>query len=202
MPFFSISGAIVDWTWASRSATLEGLDQDLHLAGLDLGEVEDVVDQAEEVPAGDADLGEVGDEALLAELRGFLDEHFAVADDGVERRAQLVAHIGEELALRLVGGVGLLLGLLQLALALLELGDVGVDGDRAAVRRLPLADPDPAAIGIMLLDHAVRLAVLAEAAREPGFRRHSAEIGDAALDDRRGDDAKLWPGTIRSTISG
>ena len=35
------------------------------------------------------------------------------ADDGVERRAQLVAHIGEELRFRLVGllGAGLLLGI-------------------------------------------------------------------------------------------
>ena len=58
-----------------------------------------------------------------------LDQHFAVADDGVERRPQLVAHGGEEPALGLVGGFGVALGRLELHLAVLELGDVGIDGD-------------------------------------------------------------------------
>ena len=34
-------------------------------------------------------------------------ENFAVADDGIERRAQLVAHIGEELRLVLAGDLEL-----------------------------------------------------------------------------------------------
>ena len=57
--------------------------------------------------AGAVDLLEVGHELGLAELLGLLLQHLAVADDRVERRAQLVAHVGEEGALRLVGLYGL-----------------------------------------------------------------------------------------------
>ena len=60
-----------------------------------------------------------------AEVRGLLLEHLAVADDGVERRAQLVAHVGQELGLVPVGG-------LQLAALVLDLPEeAGVlDGQR------------------------------------------------------------------------
>ena len=61
---------------------------------------------------------EVGHELGRAEVLGLLHQHLAVADDRVERRAQLVAHVGEELALRLVGAVGLVPRLLELGLAL------------------------------------------------------------------------------------
>ena len=53
---------------------------------------------------------------------GLLLEHFAVADDGVQRRAQFVAHVGQELALGLVGALGGLHQHLQLLVALFELG--------------------------------------------------------------------------------
>ena len=43
----------------------------------------------------------IGDRALL--------QHLAVERDGVERRAQLVAHVGDELALRARRRLGLLL---------------------------------------------------------------------------------------------
>src|SRR5437867_1158409 len=67
-----------------------------HLAGFDLREVEDVVDQREQMLAATED---VADEPPL--LVGHLaqqpiPEHFREADDGVERRAQLVRHVGEE----------------------------------------------------------------------------------------------------------
>ena len=48
---------------------------------------------------------------ILLETPLFEDLH--VSEDGVQRRAQLVAHAGEELALRAVGGVGLGARLLQ-----------------------------------------------------------------------------------------
>ena len=46
------------------------------------------------------------------------------AQDGVHRGADLVAHIGQEIALGLVGRLGLLLGAQQLDLLLFELGDI------------------------------------------------------------------------------
>ena len=44
--------------------------------------------------------------SLSRDRRVFL-ENFAVADDGIERRAQLVAHIGEEMRLVLAGDLEL-----------------------------------------------------------------------------------------------
>ncbi len=69
---------------------LHGLQIERHLAGLDLGQIEDVVDQGEEMLAAAED---VADEPPL--LFGHLskqavDEHLGEADDGVQRRPQLV----------------------------------------------------------------------------------------------------------------
>ena len=105
--------------------------------GLDPRHVEDVVDDAEQVGAALVDVlavfvvfrrAERAEHARLHDLRE--------ADDGVERRAQLVADIGEELGLGPVGVLGavLLLGiflgeldhLLRLQLELLaRLAEVG-----------------------------------------------------------------------------
>ena len=78
------------------------LESVLHLPRIELGEVEDVVDQAEQVLAAAADALEV---RALALRQGAADAHeqqVGVARDRIERRAQLVAHRGEERALRLV----------------------------------------------------------------------------------------------------
>ncbi len=74
-------------------------EEDVHLAGFDLRQVENVVDQAEQVTAGAFDLLQVATDIVLSEIGDVFLEDLAVADDGVERRAQLVAHIGEELRL-------------------------------------------------------------------------------------------------------
>ena len=62
------------------------------------------------------------------------------ADDGVHRRADLVAHVGQEFALRPAGRLRGLLGLGELALALLPVGDVRVRRDKASLS--PRMDPD------------------------------------------------------------
>ena len=74
----------------------------LELAGLDLGEVQDVVDDGEQQVRRRPRLGQVV--ALLFRELG-LERKPGHADDGVERRADLVAHVGEERTLRLVGGL-------------------------------------------------------------------------------------------------
>ena len=63
LPFLATSGSIVALHLGEQVGDVERLEEEVHLAGLDLGEVEDVVDQAEQVLAGAADLLEVGDEA-------------------------------------------------------------------------------------------------------------------------------------------
>jgi hypothetical protein len=55
------------------------------------------------------------------------------ADDAVHRRADLVRHGGEELALGAGGGVGLALGAAQLQLGLDARRDVGLDGDEVSI---------------------------------------------------------------------
>ena len=77
---------------------------DVHPAGLDLREIEHVVDEVEEVRSAGAD--GVERIALVGAERAIALEELRVADDAVERRAQLVAHVGEELALGARRGLG------------------------------------------------------------------------------------------------
>ena len=56
--------------------------------------------------AGRRDLLEIGRRVGRALAARVLPQHLAVAEDGVERRAQLVAHVGQELALGEVGRLG------------------------------------------------------------------------------------------------
>jgi hypothetical protein len=95
LPFFAASGSMV-LTTSSMSGG-RGFQIELHPPGLDLGEVEDVVDQREQVAAR-AEHAVEGLDVLPQGLRIF-PQHLGDADDGVERGAQLVAHAGEELRL-------------------------------------------------------------------------------------------------------
>ena len=93
-------------------AQVEGLALDVQPPGLDLREVEDVVDDRQQRLAAVADgLGELA--LLVVERR--VEQQAAHADDGVHRRADLVAHRRQEGALGLVGGFGRGAGLLRLA---------------------------------------------------------------------------------------
>ena len=48
------------------------------------------------MPTGIANLGEIGHELVEALVLGHFLQHLAIADHGIERRAQLVTHIGKE----------------------------------------------------------------------------------------------------------
>ena len=122
----------------------------VHPPGLDLGNVQDVINQRQQVFARLVDLGEVGQCVGLALGLGELLEQLAVADDGVQRGAQLVAHVGQEGALDAVGLDGLLVRLAELvvdpadgvlgALALADLGEQALVG--APELGGPLRDED------------------------------------------------------------
>ncbi len=75
-----------------------GVDLQLHAPGLDLRQVENVVDQAEQVLAVAVNLLRVAELALPEHAIAVLLQDAGEADDGVQRRAQLVAHVGDELA--------------------------------------------------------------------------------------------------------
>ena len=74
-------------------------ERQLELARLDLGEVEHVIDQAEQMAAVALDPLEHGQRLLRRLAVDAVEDQLGVADDGVERGAQLVAHVGEELRL-------------------------------------------------------------------------------------------------------
>src|SRR5690606_8999813 len=73
---------------AQELGEVEGGGAQLELAGLDLGEVEDLVDHAQEVFAAGAD--DVDALAVAGGEVGFLEQDVGVADDAVERGAKLV----------------------------------------------------------------------------------------------------------------
>ena len=84
-------------------AQVERMRLDVHPPGLDLREVEDVVDDRQQRVARVADgRGEVA--LLVVERR--VEQQTAHADHGVHRRADLVAHRRQERALGLVRGLG------------------------------------------------------------------------------------------------
>ena len=82
------------------------LDEDIHLSGFDLRQVENVVDQSQQVAAGTFDLLQIVDRLFVALVDGVLLQDFAVADDRIQRRAQLMRHVGEEARFGPVGFVG------------------------------------------------------------------------------------------------
>ncbi len=103
---------------AHRQLDVEGDRLEGQLAGLDLGEVEDVVDHRQQGVAGMLDGGGV---IALFGIELGIQQQFRHAHHAVHRGADLMRHVGEELALRAVGLLGALLGLGQGAGALVDL---------------------------------------------------------------------------------
>ena len=99
----------------------EILRLDAQLAGLDLREIQDVVDDGEQVFRAAPD-----HPAHLPLVRGqrAVEEQVGHADDTVHRRADLVAHVGEELRLQARGRQRLVARRRQAGHELLRLGDV------------------------------------------------------------------------------
>ena len=82
------------------------------LAALDLGHIQHVVDEAQQVLAGQGDLLQAGGHLLpVVQVGGGDGRH---AHDGVHGGADVVAHVGEELALGSVGPLSLPLSMLHL----------------------------------------------------------------------------------------
>ena len=153
---------------------LERLRHDVEVAGIDLRHVEQRVHHGEEMQAGGVDdLGVFAPPLGRSLERTGRGEHLGEADDGVERRAQLVADGREETRLRLVRRFGVAAGALELLRPALVVGDVAGhrdDGVRARGTRLGVdavgAGLDP--------DHPGGVPVLAPLGRfemEPEFER-------------------------------
>ena len=103
----------------NQRADLELAQPDLHLAAFHLGQVQDVVDHLQQHAAGALNVADVA--LLLVVERVDAAQHVAEAQNAVERRAQLVAHRGQEVALEPVHLVELHVGLGQLVEPVVQL---------------------------------------------------------------------------------
>ena len=174
-----------------RDVELEVGPLEVELAGLYLGEVQDIVDDRQERFPGPAyHLG------VLSLLGGQprVQQEPGHADDAVHGRTDLVTHRGEKSALgatrlfgdgtRFAGGVR---GPRHLRFGLLQLGDVRVHSDGADFRDLPLTDLEPTAVAELLHEGSTRLPVPRQALRDPRVDSalgvgHPVALGDPAND--------------------
>src|ERR1035438_7145733 len=76
-----------------HSDDVECFKEEGHFAGFDLREIQNVVNEAELVLGCGVDLLEIWNELDLADISKFLLHHFGIADNGIEGRAQFVAHV-------------------------------------------------------------------------------------------------------------
>ena len=173
---------LLDQRW-----NVDRLDEDIHLASLDLRQVEDVVDQSQQVPAGAFDLLQVFDRRLVVLVGGVLLQNFAVADDRVERRAQLVRHVGEEARFGLVGDFGGIARGGKFGLALLQFGDVCIGGHDATVRGFSFADLNPSAVAAVLDMRAAGSLMLGDSFRQPGLVASIGIVDFSAFDSGASD---------------
>src|SRR5258708_15004675 len=126
------------------------------MASLDLRQVENIVYQHEKMLACPHDAPNRLGNSLIALFLSFLMEHLGDANDGVKGRSEFVAHICEKPALCSICRLCLLARLLKLDLTALQLGDVGVNDDRAAIMGLAVGDADPEVVPIRIFGIAVR----------------------------------------------
>ena len=162
----------------------------LQPAALGLRHFEDVGDDAEKMLAAVDDVRRIAEVAFVFHRAEHLVlHHFGEADDGVQGRAQLMAHVGEELAFRAAGLFRQIPRRPERLFALFQLRDVAHDGDRSAVLVGAFAYLEPApvpeiefrrplrgAVGVVL-DPCIEVA--------PGLTGDKRPEGVGELDERR-----------------
>ena len=126
-PFSSATGRNERSRPSSTSASVQRRRVDLHLARLDLGQVEDVGDQRQQVGARLVDRAGELDLLVGQVLRRVVGQQLGQDQQRVERRAQLVAHVGQELALVARGQRELLGAFLERQARALDLGVLDLD---------------------------------------------------------------------------
>ena len=91
-----------------ESLQIDRLEMDLHLPGFDLRELEDFIDELQKKMAGGVNLRNVGHGFRVAGFVHLLQEHLAIANHRVERRAQFMAEFGQKIALGRASSLSLL----------------------------------------------------------------------------------------------
>jgi hypothetical protein len=98
----------------------------IDLPGIEFGDVENIVDELEQMGTAARDIGGVFEIARVADGTGNLPaDELGEANDGIERRAELVADIGEELRFGAARRLGRILGGAQSFLGLLCRRNIG-----------------------------------------------------------------------------
>ena len=169
-------------TIREQRGDLHRLEIEHHLAGFDLGQVEDVVDQREQMLAAAED---VADELflLVAEIPDqAISQYFGEADDGIKGRPQLVRHVGEEFGFHPARLFQLGVFLLQPLLEELELGDVARRGKYALQHPVPIGDDGERAISGPRSELVVGDSALGEDAFDS--RLGASRIGEVVLERR------------------
>ena len=111
-----------------HSAQLQWQAFEPDMVGFDLGQLQDVVDHAQQVLARLFNLVELGQ---LAAVLDAAPQQVGEADDGIHRRADLVAHVGQKAALGQAGRIGTDLGVAQFQFHGLARREVGTGADCA-----------------------------------------------------------------------
>src|SRR5271169_3039485 len=107
-----------------------GSESEIELSGLNSAEIGEVVEDGDHAFAGSADILDVFDVTLVAErAEPLADHHFGKSDDGVERRADLMADPRQQIGLGVRGALGQTASLAQFALALLGLREIAEHGE-------------------------------------------------------------------------
>ena len=88
---------------AEQLAQLEVVGNQLELAGLDLRKIQEVVDQPEQAAGRRPHRVE---RLPLARAQRSIEHQLSHAEDGVHRGPDVMAHVGEELVLGAIGGLG------------------------------------------------------------------------------------------------
>ena len=135
----------------------EGLVVQVQTTGLDLGQVEHIVDQTQQRAAGHL---RPRQQLCLVPGEGGVAQQVGHADHGVERRADLMAHVGQKFALDARG-------FLRFFLGLHEVGDVDAKSHRVAVGHAALNDAHGAPVQELLYKLHVGAAVGGQALSHP-----------------------------------
>ncbi len=108
-------GALLDHDQAAFEKRPEGdhAEFEIQLPGLNFGQIQDVVDQAEQILATAQDIVEILGLFGIQCTEHLFQEYLGKANDRVERRAEFVGHIGQELRLVAVGDLELEIHLLE-----------------------------------------------------------------------------------------
>ena len=156
---------------------------DVHLAGLDLGQVEDVVDQLQQVRAGAVDgLRELHLPAVEVAV-GVVGQQLGEDQQRVERGPQLVRHVREELRLVARRQRELLGAVLERPAGVLDLEVLDLDGAVLLGQQARLL----LQLGVALLQLALLRLQLARLVLQLGgepLRLHEQGLGAGAGDDR------------------